>query len=84
MIHTVRRRKTQKKDPPHLDAGKQKDYSPEEHVMIHNIFEFDDISAEEIMTPVQGFHALMEESDIWEQTIYESRHRFTGLFRQSR
>ncbi len=60
-----------------LDAGKQKGtILPEEHVMIHNIFEFDDISAEEIMTHRTEVSMLwMEESDEqWEQTIYESRH----------
>lgn len=60
-----------------LDAGKQKGtILPEEQVMIHNIFEFDDISAEEIMTHRTEVSMLwMEESDEqWEQTIYESRH----------
>ena len=60
-----------------LDAGKQKGtIQPEEQNMIQNIFEFDDISAGEIMTHRTEVSLLwLEESDEqWEQTITESRH----------
>lgn len=62
-----------------VDAGKKKGtILPDEQVMIHNIFEFDDISAKEIMTHRTEVSMLwLEESDEqWEQTIYESRHSF--------
>jgi len=60
-----------------LDAGKQKGtIQPEEQNMIQNIFEFDDISAGEIMTHRTDVSLLwLDETDEqWEQTIIESRH----------
>jgi len=60
-----------------LDAGKQKGtILPEEQNMIQNIFEFDDISAGEIMTHRTEVSLLwLDETDEqWEQTINESRH----------
>ncbi len=60
-----------------LDAGKQKGtIQPDEQSMIQNIFEFDDISAGEIMTHRTGVSLLwLDETDEqWEQTINESRH----------
>lgn len=60
-----------------LDAGKQKGtIQPEEQNMIRNIFEFDDISAGEIMTHRTDVSLLwLDETDEqWEQTIYGSRH----------
>lgn len=60
-----------------LDAGKQKGtILPDEQNMIQNIFEFDDISAAEIMTHRTEVALLwLEESDAqWEKTINESRH----------
>lgn len=60
-----------------LDVGIEKGtIPPEEHVMIQNIFEFNDISAAEIMTHRTEVSILwLEESDdAWEQTIKESRH----------
>lgn len=60
-----------------LDAGKQKGtIQPEEENMIQNIFEFDDISAGEIMTHRTEVSLLwLDETDEqWEKTIYESRH----------
>lgn len=60
-----------------LDAGKQKGtIQPEEQNMIQNIFEFDDISAGEIMTHRTEVSLLwLDETDEqWEQTINESRH----------
>ncbi len=60
-----------------LDAGKQKGtIQPDEQSMIQNIFEFDDISAEEIMTHRTEVSLLWadETDEQWEQTINESRH----------
>ncbi len=60
-----------------LDAGKQKGtIQPDEQDMIHNIFEFDDTSAGEIMTHRTEVSLLwLDETDKqWEQTIIESRH----------
>ncbi|WP_369281976.1 hemolysin family protein [Oscillibacter sp. GMB15532] len=60
-----------------LDAGKQKGtIQPDEQSMIQNIFEFDDISAGEIMTHRTEVSLLwVEETDEqWERTINESRH----------
>lgn len=60
-----------------LDAGKEKGtIQPEELSMIQNIFEFDDISAGEIMTHRTEVSLLwLEETDAqWAQTINESRH----------
>lgn len=60
-----------------LDAGKQKGtIQSDEQSMIQNIFEFDDISAGEIMTHRMEVSLLwLDETDEqWEQTINESRH----------
>lgn len=60
-----------------LDAGKQKGtIQSDEREMIQNIFEFDDTSAEEIMTHRTEVSLLwLDETDEqWEQTINESRH----------
>lgn len=60
-----------------LDVGKQKGtIQPDEQSMIQNIFEFDDISAGEIMTHRTEVSLLwLDETDEqWEQTINESRH----------
>lgn len=60
-----------------LDAGKQKGtIQPDEQSMIQNIFEFDDISAGEVMTHRTEVSLLwLDETDEqWEQTIKESRH----------
>lgn len=60
-----------------LDAGKQKGtIQPEEQDMIQNIFEFDDITAGELMTHRTEVTLLWvdETDEQWEQTIYESRH----------
>lgn len=60
-----------------LDAGKQQGtIQPEEQSMIQNIFEFDDLSAEDLMTHRTEVVLLwLEESDEqWEQTIYRNRH----------
>ena len=60
-----------------LDAGKEKGtIQPEEQNMIQNIFEFDDISAGEIMTHRTEVSLLwLDETDEqWSRTINESRH----------
>lgn len=60
-----------------LDVGKQKGtIQPDEQTMIQNIFEFDDISAGEVMTHRTEVSLLwLDETDEqWEQTINESRH----------
>ena len=60
-----------------LDAGAEKGtILPDEQDMIQNIFEFDDISVEEVMTHRTEASLLWtEESDEqWERTIYESKH----------
>ena len=60
-----------------LDAGKMKGtIQPDEQSMIQNIFEFNDISAGEIMTHRTEVSLLWldETGEEWEQTITESRH----------
>lgn len=60
-----------------LDAGKVKGtIQPDEQDMIQNIFEFDDISADEIMTHRTEVSLLwLDETDEqWEQTIIDGRH----------
>lgn len=60
-----------------LDVGKEKGtIQLEEQYMIQNVFEFDDLSAGEIMTHRTEVALLwLEESDEqWAQTINESRH----------
>ncbi|SHH74461.1 putative hemolysin [Sporobacter termitidis DSM 10068] len=60
-----------------VDAGSEKGaIDPEEKDMIHNIFEFDDTTAAEIMTHRTEVSILWEdENDAqWEKTVTESRH----------
>ena len=60
-----------------LDAGAEKGtILPDEQDMIQNIFEFDDMSVEEVMTHRTEASLLWtEESDEqWERTITESKH----------
>lgn len=60
-----------------LDVAKEKgSILPGEQSMIHNVFEFDDILAGEIMTHrIEVSLLWMAETDEqWEQTINESRH----------
>lgn len=69
-----------------LDAGKQNGtIQPDEQSMIQNIFEFDDISAGEIMTHRTEVSLLwLDESDReWEQTINESRHSIYPICSES-
>lgn len=60
-----------------VDAGSEKGaILPDEKDMIQNVFEFNDISADEIMTHRTEVSLLwLDESDEqWEQTINQSRH----------
>lgn len=60
-----------------LDAGKAKGtIHPEEQSMIQNVFEFNDISAGEIMTHrTEALLLWLDESDEqWRQEIYAGRH----------
>jgi len=60
-----------------IDAGSEKGtIDPEEKDMIQNIFEFDDLTAGEIMTHRTEVSLLWaEETDEqWEKTIFESKH----------
>lgn len=69
-----------------LDAGKIKGtIQPDEQDMIQNIFEFDDISAGDIMTHRKEVSLLwMDETDEqWEQTINESRHSIYPICSES-
>ncbi|MNJ42705.1 Magnesium and cobalt efflux protein CorC [compost metagenome] len=69
-----------------LDAGKQNGtIQPDEQSMIQNIFEFDDISAGEIMTHRTDVSLLwLDENDSkWEQTINESRHSIYPICTES-
>lgn len=69
-----------------LDAGKVKGtIRPDEQDMIQNIFEFNDISAGEIMTHRTEVSLLWfdETDDQWEQTIHESRHSIYPICSES-
>lgn len=69
-----------------LDAGKEKGIiQPDERSMIQNIFEFDDISAGQIMTHRTEVSLLwLEETDKqWDQTIKESRHSIYPICSES-
>jgi putative hemolysin len=69
-----------------LDAGKVKGtIQPDEQDMIQNIFEFDDISAGEIMTHRTEVSLLwLDETDEqWEQTINGSRHSIYPICEES-
>ncbi|MGS0764814.1 hemolysin family protein [Syntrophomonas curvata] len=60
-----------------VDAGSEKGaISHSEKYMIQNIFEFDDKTAEEIMTHRLAVSVLWLDDDVeqWEKTIIESRH----------
>jgi putative hemolysin len=69
-----------------VDAGSEKGaIDPEEKEMIHNIFEFDDTTAAEIMTHRTEVSILWEgESDEqWEETITGSRHSVYPICKDS-
>lgn len=60
-----------------VDAGSEKGaIDPEEQAMIHNIFEFDNTTASDIMTHRTEVALLWadESDEAWAETIVESRH----------
>jgi len=62
-----------------VDVGSEKGtIDVDEKEFIHNLFDFDDITVEKIMTHRRDVSMLwLEESDEeWEKTIYEKRHTF--------
>lgn len=69
-----------------VDAGSEKGtILPEEKDMIQNIFEFDDITAGEVMTHRTEVALLWsDETDVqWEQTINESKHSIYPICTES-
>jgi len=69
-----------------VDVGSEKGtIDIEEKEFIHNLFEFDDITAGKIMTHRKDVSMLwMEESnEEWEALIYEKRHTFHPICRDS-
>lgn len=69
-----------------LDAGKEKGtIHPEEQNMIQNVFEFNDISAGEIMTHRTEVALLwLDETDEqWRETIYAGRHSIYPICAES-
>ncbi len=62
-----------------LAEGKEKGSIPrEETELIKNVFEFDDITAEQVCTHRKDVVSLYMEDDMaeWEQTIFENRHTY--------
>ncbi|MBR3766885.1 MAG: HlyC/CorC family transporter [Clostridia bacterium] len=62
-----------------VDAGSEKGtIDEEEKELIQNVFEFDDLSADDIATHRTDIHLLWMDDTIdkWEETIHESRHTF--------
>ncbi len=69
-----------------IDAGSEKGtIHPDEKDMLQNIFEFDDISAGEIMTHRTEVSLLWndETDEQWEQTIHESKHSIYPICSES-
>ena len=69
-----------------VDAGSEKGTIDEtEKEMIQNVFEFDDISAEEVMTHRTDCDILWEEDsdEVWKETINNSRHSFYPICGES-
>lgn len=69
-----------------VDQGRIKGYiDPSEHEMIHNIFEFDNKYAEDVMTHRTEVSLLwLEESEEdWEKTIQQSRHTYYPVCHES-
>ncbi len=62
-----------------LDSGaEQGNIDDMEHEMIRNIFEFDDISIDEVCTHRKDMVCLFKEDslDDWDKTIQETKHRY--------
>ncbi len=69
-----------------IDAGSEKGtIHPDEKDMLQNIFEFDDISAGELMTHRTEVSLLWndESDEQWEQTIHESKHSIYPICSES-
>ena len=69
-----------------VDVGSEKGtIEAQEKEMIHNVFEFDDVSAEDILTHRTQVDILwLDESDEdWAETIHNSRHSFYPICRDS-
>lgn len=69
-----------------VDQGSEKGcINPSEQEMIHNIFEFDNKYAEDVMTHRTEVSLLWldESEEEWEKTIYESRHTYYPVCHES-
>lgn len=69
-----------------VDVGSEKGtIEPSEKEMIHNVFEFDNVSAEDILTHRTQVDILwLDESDSdWAETIHSTRHSFYPICRDS-
>ncbi len=69
-----------------VDVGSEKGtIEPNEKEMIHNVFEFDNVSAEDILTHRTQVDILwLDESDEdWAETIHMTRHSFYPICRDS-
>lgn len=57
----------------------------EENIMLQNVFEFDDLTAEELLTHRLDLDWLSLEDDLceWEKTVFESRHSFYPVCSES-
>ena len=69
-----------------VDAGSDKGaIDVEEREFIHNLFDFDDITAEKIMTHRTDVAMLWieESNEDWQKTIYESRYAFYPICEDS-
>ncbi len=69
-----------------VDAGSEKGtIDEEEKELIQNVFEFDDLSADDIATHRTDIDLLWMDDTVakWEETIHESRHTFFPVCRDS-
>ncbi len=69
-----------------VDQGRLRgSINPSEQEMIHNIFEFDNKYAEDVMTHRTEVSLLWLEESVedWEKTIYESRHTYYPVCHES-
>ena len=69
-----------------VDVGSEKGtIEPNEKEMIHNVFEFDNVSAEDILTHRKLVDILwLDESDeAWAETIHGTRHSFYPICKDS-
>lgn len=69
-----------------VDAGSEKGtIDEEEKELIQNVFEFDDLSADDIATHRTDIDLLWMDDPVskWEETIHESRHTFLPVCKDS-